>query len=405
MNHPFNTIEEGIASLKQGKMVILTDDECRENEGDLIIPAQQVKAKDINFMCKHARGLICLPMESSDFERLGIPMMTSNNQSPHQTAFGVSFEAAAGVTTGISAEDRAVSARTAANENSGPNDIVMPGHMFPLRALSGGVLTRRGHTEGSVDLVRLAGFKPNAVLCEIMNDDGSMARRPDLIEFAKKHQLCLLSINDLINYRLTHEITVTESANTTLPIDLLGEFELKVFQSSLDNKEQLVLIAHQKNTEKPPLVRLHSECLTGDVFGSARCDCGKQRDISLKKIAEEGGLFLYLRQEGRGIGLTNKIKAYALQEQGMDTVEANHQLGFAADERNYAIAAHILKSLNIREIRLMTNNPNKIDGLKQFGISTVARIPLEVAPNAHSVNYLNIKQTKLGHLLNLEKKK
>ncbi len=405
MKHPFNTIEEGIVSLKKGEMVILTDDESRENEGDLIIPAEHVKAEDINFMCKEARGLICLPMESQDFKRLGIPMMTSNNQSPHQTAFGVSFEAANGVTTGISAEDRAVSARTAANENSGPNDIVMPGHMFPLRAVSGGVLKRCGHTEGSIDLVRLAGFKPTAVLCEIMNEDGSMARLPDLSQFAKKHRLCLLSIKDLIDYRLKHETTITESANARLPIESLGEFNLKVFHSSLDNKEQIALISHTKNSDKPPLVRLHSECLTGDVFGSARCDCGKQRDISLKKISEDGGIFLYLRQEGRGIGLSNKIKAYALQEQGMDTVEANHQLGFAADERNYAIAAHILKSLNITEIRLMTNNPDKIDGLKQFGISTVERIPLEVTPNSHSFNYLNVKQTKLGHLLNLEKKK
>lgn len=398
--NPFNTIAEGIKSLQAGKMVILTDDESRENEGDLVIPAELVTATQINFMCKHARGLICLPMESHDFKRLGIPMMVDKNESPHQTAFGVSFEAAKGVTTGISAADRATTIKTAINASSTSNDVVMPGHIFPLRAVAGGVIERRGHTEGSVDLARIAGFKPAAVLCEIMNDDGSMARLPDLIQFAKKHNLCLLKMQDLIDYRLMNETVVQQSAQAKLPIEDATTFDLRVYKSLLDDNEQIALITQKLPKKQAPLVRLHSECITGDVFRSARCDCGQQLNLALKKIANEGGALLYLRQEGRGIGLTNKIKAYALQEQGMDTVEANQHLGFSADEREYAIAAQILKTLKLTKIRLLTNNPEKVAALKHFGITVTESIPLQTQATDDNIRYLKIKQEKLGHQLN-----
>lgn len=400
MNNPFNTVKQALQDLSAGKMVILMDDESRENEGDLVIAAETITPETINFMCRQACGLICVSMQEDDFKRLNLPMMVTQNETAHQTAFGVSFEAAQGVTTGISAADRAQSIKVAIDPNSTAKDIVTPGHMFPLRAVKGGVLKRQGHTEGSSDLARLAGFKPAAVICEIMNEDGSMARLPDLIEFAKKHALTLIRISDVVQYRLQQEKRITHVATANLPIKNLGDFTIKVFEDEKTKQEHLAIIS-----KKPfinPVIRLHSECLTGDVFGSLRCDCGQQLEQALQIITKEGGALIYLRQEGRGIGLTNKIKAYALQENGLDTVEANHTLGFGADEREYALAADILKELNFSQVRLLTNNPKKIEGLEHYNIAVLERIPLETIPNENNINYLTTKRNKLGHLLNLQ---
>ena len=393
------TIEQAIAELQKGKMIILVDDEDRENEGDLVIAAEFANTEVINFMIKEARGLVCLTMTGDALDRLGIPLMVPENKTRWQTAFTYSIEAATGVTTGISAADRARTIEVAIGDNSTAADIVMPGHIFPLRARDGGVLVRSGHSEGGVDLARMAGLKPSAVICEIIKDDGTMARIPDLRKFAKKHDLIIASINDLIRYRRQSEILVSEIANSRLPIEPLGDFEVKVFESKTDKLQHVALIKGDIKADEVCLVRVHSECLTGDVFGSTRCDCGLQLQTALAKISEKGGVLLYMRQEGRGIGFANKIKAYALQDTGMDTVEANHTLGFAADERDYGIGSQILEQLGIKKMRLLTNNPRKIYGIGGHGIEIVGREPLETEPTKDNAEYLKTKRDKLGHLL------
>lgn len=402
MKTNFSDIEKAFEDLRQGRMVVLFDDENRENEGDLILAAEKVTPDAINFMAQHARGLVCLALQEKDIERLQLPMMVQQSTNPQKTAFTVSIEAAVGVTTGISAADRARTIQVAIDQDSTSRDIVMPGHVFPLLARKGGVLERIGHTEGGVDLARLAGLHPAAVICEIMNSDGSMARIPDLQQFAKNHNLSLISIRELVNYRLQTECLVKEIASTRLPTEEYGELTIKVFVSTLDNHHHLALIKETSNKSKQPVIaRMHSECFTGDLFGSARCDCGWQLHHALEKISQEGGVLLYLRQEGRGIGLVNKLKAYALQDAGLDTVEANQKLGFGMDERDYWIGAQMLRALNILEVKLMTNNPQKIADLEHYGIKVAERIPLAAQPNAENLRYLKTKKTKLGHLLDL----
>ncbi|STX41978.1 riboflavin biosynthesis protein RibA [Legionella donaldsonii] len=402
MTTPFATIEQAISTLKAGRMIMLLDDELRENEGDLVIAAQHITPEAINFMARFGRGLICLPMAGELIDKLQLPMMAQKNRSPYGTAFTVSIEAASGVSTGISAYDRAHTIQVAIDSASGPESVISPGHVFPLRARAGGVLERAGQTEGSVDLSILAGLKPAAVICEIINDDGTMSRRDELASFSRKHDIPMVTIKDLIEYRIGHEMLVEEAATTRIPLQNYGDFSMTVFHNKLDSAEHFALIKAPKVTNKIPLVRIHSECITGDVFGSCRCDCGAQLQQAISQIADEGGILLYLRQEGRGIGLANKLKAYALQEQGFDTVDANLQLGLPADNRNYAVAFQILKYLGVDTLRLLTNNPHKVEAIEKYGLKVSERVPLLIRPTQENRDYLKTKQEKLGHLLTVE---
>jgi len=396
-----SNIKDALEDLRQGKMIILVDDEDRENEGDLTMAAEKVTPEAINFMSKHGRGLICLSLHPDIVERLKLPLMVQDNQSRFQTAFTVSIEAKNGVTTGISAADRAHTILTAVADDAQPDDLVQPGHIFPLRSRRGGVLFRTGQTEGSVDLARLAGLKPAGVICEIMNEDGTMSRRPDLDQFAKKHGLRIVTVADIIAYRMRNESFVHKEAETVLPTPS-GEFKAIAFINELDNSEHLALVKGEIEPEKDILVRVHSECLTGDVFGSYRCDCGDQLQKSLKMIEQEGlGVVVYLRQEGRGIGFANKLKAYALQEKGFDTVEANEELGFKPDLRDYGVGAQILVELGVRRMRIMTNNPKKIVGLDGYGLTVTARVPIEIPPRPENVRYLLTKCEKMGHIMSI----
>ena len=395
---PFSPIEEIIEDIKNGKMVIVCDDEDRENEGDLTMAAELVTADDINFMATHARGLICLPMAGEIIDRLEIPEMVQHNASRMGTAFTASIEAKDGITTGISAADRAHSCLVAVDDATGPDDLVMPGHVFPLRARPGGVLQRAGQTEAAVDLARLAGFKPAGVICEVMKEDGTMARVPDLEKFSKEHDVKMVTVAQIIEYRRRYERHVKFAVETRLPTKF-GDFRLRAYENDVDDMTHLALVMGEPEGKEDVLVRVHSACLTGDALHSLRCDCGGQLEKAMTRIAEEGeGILVYMQQEGRGIGLLNKMKAYHLQDEGLDTVEANQRLGFAPDLRDYGIGALILKDLGLSSIRFMTNNLTKVVGLQGFGLEITERIPLEIEPNGENKRYLQTKKDKLNHV-------
>ncbi|NWF76856.1 MAG: bifunctional 3,4-dihydroxy-2-butanone-4-phosphate synthase/GTP cyclohydrolase II [Nitrospirae bacterium] len=396
----FNTIDEAIEDIEKGKMVILVDDEDRENEGDLCMAAEKVTPEAINFMAKYGRGLICLSLTPERVEELKLPLMTDDNTSPFGTAFTVSIEAKRGVTTGISAADRAKTILTAIDPRTKPDDLARPGHIFPLKARPGGVLQRAGQTEGSVDLAKMARLTPAGVICEIMNDDGTMARVPELMEFAKKHNLKIVTVKDIIKYRMRTELFVKRLVSVKLPTKYGGEFNVIAYTNDIDNAIHLALVKGEIKPEDEVLVRVHSQCLTGDVFSSERCDCGEQLRKAMEMIKKEGkGVILYMKQEGRGIGIINKLKAYDLQDKGLDTVEANIKLGFKPDLRDYGIGAQILVDIGVRKMRLMTNNPKKIVGLEGYGLKVVERVPIETKPNERNIVYLKTKKKKLGHML------
>ena len=400
---PLLTIEAAIKEVRNGRMVILVDDEDRENEGDLMIAAEHVTPEAVNFMAKYGRGLICLSMTAEKIDSLDLPLMVDNNTSKFGTGFTVSIEARCGVTTGISAADRATTILAAIADTAKPVDLVRPGHIFPLRAKKGGVTVRAGQTEGSVDLSRLAGLKPAGVICEIMDEDGSMARMPALEKFSEIHKIGICTIKDLIEYRMRTESFVRRAAETVIPTAIAGEFKAVIYENDVDDLLHIAMVKGEINPEQPVLVRVHSECLTGDIFGSLRCDCGDQLHKAMEMISAEGcGVLLYIRQEGRGIGLVNKLKAYALQDQGFDTVQANTELGFKPDQRNYGIGAQILVNLGVKKMRLMTNNPKKMVGLEGYGLRIVEQIPIEIKPNEFNRCYLECKKLKMGHLLNID---
>lgn len=396
---PTCTVEEALDELRQGRMIILVDDEDRENEGDLTMAAEFITPDTINFMAKYGRGLICMALESQIVDNLELPLMVRDNTSKFGTGFTISIEAKRGVTTGISAADRAITIRTAIAENARPEDLASPGHVFPLRAREGGVLVRTGQTEGSVDLCKIAGLRPGAVICEVMNDDGTMARRPELEKFAKAHGLKICTIADIIAYRIKTETLVREVVRAQLPTTY-GDFELIGFENDIDHKEHVALVKGEIDPEESVLVRVHSECLTGDVLCSLRCDCGDQLHRAMEMIEAEGrGVIVYMRQEGRGIGLINKLKAYHLQDRGRDTVEANVELGFEPDLRDYGIGAQILVSLGVRKMRMMTNNPKKIIGIDGYALEVTDRVPIEIPPTEENKKYLKTKKEKMGHIL------
>ena len=399
MKKTFDSIESVIADIRQGKMVIVVDDEDRENEGDLIFAAEKATAKNLSFTVRYTSGVVCVPMEGGNLDRLNLPLMTQQNMERMRTAYTVSVDAARGVTTGISAADRARTIQLLADPKTQPDDLVRPGHVFPLRYREGGVLRRAGHTEAAIDLARLAGLSPAGVLAEIVNDDGTMSRLPALLKFAGKHHLKICTIASLIEYRRTREKLVERVETVKMPTDY-GDFDLALYRSRVDGQHHIALIRGDVAGQKNVLVRVHSECLTGDVFGSRRCDCGPQLHQAMRQVADAGqGVIVYMRQEGRGIGLAPKIKAYKLQEQGYDTVEANEKLGYGMDLREYGIGAQILVDLGIKTIRLLTNNPKKLVGLEGYGLEIIQQVSIKVKPNPHNARYLKTKREKMGHLL------